>query len=161
MLYFTVDQVGFDVAAPSVFIDDAYDLLRQVLGSIQAPDGTAVIGEPVGHRDRSQISFSLRGLQQFLRPKGFVDALDSWAGKPIIPARNTLAVALRLSVQPAATPYGEGDGDAGRTFLLEPSAGRTLESDAYRSVAPLPSDEHMSFLNALANCMDQKLRPNE
>ena len=144
-IHASADQIVISIAGPSKYIDLIYDRLVTVVNQIPAPDGGSIIGHPVETKDRSVVSFRLQGLTELLRPPALMSAVKTVSG-----LKGDLVTAVRFVPWPGSEDYDVDPTLRHREFALEPLSGWPPELGAFRSIAPLPSDEHLSYLELLS-----------
>jgi hypothetical protein len=148
-LHFEPQRIVIDVAGPSSAIDWTYEQLQRVLTAMQAPDGSPVLGEPERVREYSEISVHL----------GF--GFEKLVGGPVFElAQKTFAEDHR-EVLPMGVKFDAVDPDnkvePGRIGLhsysrgnsIELRAGTRPEDKVFLSVAELPTDQHIAWLESL------------
>lgn len=139
-------RLVFDVAAPSKTLDVITAAFLTFAESIHSPDGSAVVGQPQRMLEHSELSFDW--------PVQLENAFSPLLWKTIqshVVARSgiehaQLAPTISFYLQspgagfPGATATGHG------LLQLTYRADTTLEDGHYFSRAPLPTDEHIAYL---------------
>jgi hypothetical protein len=139
-IYFDSERVIIDLAAPSSHCDGVLGMLRTVLAEFHAPDGGALLGEPLGFEDQSEMSLSADvDTARLLRP-----SLASYFEQRI-PFDQRLAVSVQVRPGPPTEPF-PGSGVIPSRYTLEMRAGARADDHKWFSAAPLDSDAHLAYL---------------
>lgn len=149
-MHFEQGRIVVDVAGYSEAIDRAFDQLKRLIADTRAPDGSPAVGEPTEVRDHSELTARLDFSPDALLPPQLRDvfrkvlvATGSAGSGVVVPA---ILVPTELTNGPyAGTPTRGG----ARAFQLELRKESTPEARIYYSAAPLPTDDHLAYLEAL------------
>ncbi|MGH2496710.1 MAG: hypothetical protein ACRDIV_18570 [Ktedonobacteraceae bacterium] len=150
-LHFEPSRIVIDVAGPSTAIDSIAERLFQLFEGLQAADGTPVFGEPVRIFNYSEItaqfSVSLSKLFASHVSELFTKMLNRGKDNEqliIVPSLMLQAFAHDEQYEVALDPH---------SFSLTLRAGTNVEEHVYYSIAPLDSEEHLSYLRALEEAL--------
>ena len=151
-------RIVIDVSAPSSAIDPIASLLMQIAASFQSPDGSPVIGQPQRVLDHSELAFDwpATALQSAYAP-----ALWELIGSQIMVPSGIdhvqVVPTVSFYLQPAEADFS-GVTNTGHGLLqLAPRAGTTPDGGHYFSRAPLPTDAHIAYLEALERSLQGSL----
>lgn len=152
LLHFEQHRIVIDVAGLSAATVAIFGMLQQFLSSIQAPDGSPIIGEPEQVLDYSEISARFPGPLDTILPKSMHELFSSRSKEKILVP--TLVVqSYPLGQVVAGTPVLN---DA-RAFTLALRAGTRPEDRIYFSAAPLDSEAHLAYLTELERVLTPTL----
>ncbi len=144
-------RIVIDVAGPSSAAAAIFQRLQDVTSEIKAPDGSPIIGEPVRALDFSELSVRLNSpLENLIAPK-----LRTVLIRAVRESSHDDSAMLLPSIvfRPAfqGTPFdGALNLADGRTFSLSARGGVAPEDHRVYSSAPLDTDAHITFIEALA-----------
>ena len=149
-LHIEPQRVVIDVGGPSSAVDGIYARLHEIVDGITAPDNGPVLGEPERILTFSEISFPSSGALKMLLKPNVQALLTDTARQAEHNQEVELLSILQFRGQPASdTFHGEMNPSDGHTFTLSLRAGTGLNSQTYYSGAPLDTDAHLAYLNAL------------
>jgi len=153
-------RIVVDVAGLSSDAEDVYRKLRESLNGIVAPDGGPAIDEPYEVRDYSEVVLRLKAPSAAL----VSDALLTVTRQAWAQARRSdhsiLVPTISFVVQDSGIPFqGVSVGPGARTIQLAPRQGYLLDDQMYFSSAPLDSDRHLEYLNALEQSFAESSLP--
>jgi len=149
-LHFEQNRIVIDVAGPTGAIDGIADRLFHFLSSLQAADGSPVVGEPERVLEYSEItaqfpyeldSMLSKPLQKLLSKTMNIGSGDK--ARTIIP---TIAIQAFPTDEVLPSVPGANDPHA-FTFALR--SGTRPDQHIYYSGAPLGSEMHLNYLNEL------------
>lgn len=148
-LHFEPQRIVVDVAGPSSAIDWTFERLQLILEEVRAPDGSPAIGEPASIREYSEISARYSfGIEEIIGGPLLDHAGETFGGKglTVMP----LGIKFR-AVEPSAAvhPIEIGSMSFSQGSFVELRAGTSPEDKTFFSAAELPTDEHLSWLEAL------------
>lgn len=150
-LHFEPNRIVIDVAGPSSAIDSIAERLFQLFGDLQAADGTPVFGEPTRLLNYSEISaqFSVSLNALFAPHIGelFTKIFNKEASSEelvMMPSLMLQAFARDEQYEVVLDPH---------SFSLTSRAGTNVDEHIYYSIAPLDSEEHLSYLRALEEAL--------
>lgn len=153
-LHFEQNRIIIDVAGPTAAIDGIADRLFHYLSSLQAADGSPVVGEPRRVLDYSEITaqFPYQLDAIFSKPvrrlfSKFMNVGTGDKSMTIIP--NLVTQAFPTDEVLAAVPSANDPHVF--TFTLRP--GMRPEEHIYFSGAPLRSEAHLAYLDELATSL--------
>jgi hypothetical protein len=148
-LHFEPERIVIDVAGPSSAIDWAFEHLQTVLAEIQAPDGSPIIGDPERVREYSQISVHYDFGFEKLVSGPLVELAREGLGKG---GGSVLPLGLKFQpIEPdvVVSPGEIGHDSFSRGNSIELRAGTRLEDRTYLSIAEMPTDSHIVWLETL------------
>lgn len=157
--YLHVDarRIVIDVAGPSAAIDDIWSLLTQLLGDMEAPDGSPVIGTPSLVRDYSDLSFEASA-DLFEAIGGSVLSELSKSLLPSAEPDMVLVPAFWVRLQRPDEEYpGITLNDPSSAAQLSLRAGTTPNSGRFFSGAPLDSSRHAKLIEDFLDGADGAL----
>lgn len=149
-LHFEQNRIVIDVAGPTGAIDDIADRLFHLLSSVQAADGSPIIGHPARILDYSEItarysssldsifSKSLRRLLNKTLSKGGADKFMTMI--PVVAMQTFPSDEVLPAVPSINEPHA---------FSFTLRSGTRPSEHIYFSGAPLDSEAHLSYLNEL------------
>jgi hypothetical protein len=140
-------RVVIDVAAPSEYIDVAFDHLTTTLGEFSGPDGRHPIGEPARILDYSEIVFGSKGVLEHIIARPVVDIVNQYRKAkefPLIPS---------ASFGTALAHNGYDELPSHERFVVEPRLGTSPDSGLVYSAAPLDSTDHMQMFEAIETAL--------
>lgn len=155
-LHFEPRRIVIDVAGPSSAIDWTFEQLRDLFVNTPSPDGSPIIGEPEKIRDYSEIIVQ------------YDFSFEDLVGGPLLElAKETFGKedhsVLPLSVKFRAVDL-EDEADPGKIGTMGFSQGNSIELRAgtrpsertFYSVTELPTDKHLSWIEALDRRLNRK-----
>lgn len=148
-MHFEPERIVIDVAGPSSAVDWTFEQLRAIMAEVQAPDGSPAIGDPKKVRDYSQISIRYNFGFEELVGGPLIELIRDSFGKE---GGSVLPLGLKFQpVEPDAlvSPGEIGNENFSRGNSIELRAGTRLEDRTYLSSAELPTDLHLTWLEAL------------
>lgn len=143
-LHFEPNRIVIDVAGSSSFIDGVFNQLSELLATAYLPDGSPSIGDIARILDYSEVSYQL----------GF--APEQLISSPLQLHAGTLfsKQGQSTNVVPAGirfiSPHESGDVEKSDVYTLEIANLEQPDSGVYRSIADLPTDEHLAWLKTLS-----------
>ena len=151
-LHVEPQRIVVDVAGPSSAIDWTFEQLRFILTEARAPDGAPAIGEPVSVREYSEISIRYGfGFEEMIGGP-LLDLAGGAFGETTTPLGIKFkAVDPEVGVRPAevgSMSFSQGN-------LIELRAGTRPDDNTFFSAAELPTDRHLSWLQALDQGVDE------
>lgn len=147
-------RIVIDVAGPSQAVDEIYSHLRNLLADVTAPDGTAVLGEPLRVLDYSELSVRLPTALDAVFIPEVRELLARTAREAEKEEATILFPTLLFRAVPPNSAFG-GDvntGD-GHTFSVGLRASTKPSEAVYFSSAPLETEAHLTFLTQLTTCL--------
>lgn len=143
-------RIVIDVSAPSSTIDPIASLFMQVAASIQSPDGSPVIGQPQRVLDHSEVAFdwSATALQSAYSP-ALWELIGSHITVPSGIDHVQVVPTMSFYLQPAEADFPGATNTGHGLLQLAPRAGTKPAEGHYFSRAPLPSEAHIAYLEAL------------
>lgn len=152
-LHFEPKRVVIDIAGPSAAIDSLFAQLQAMLRSIPAPDGSAVMEEPVRVLDFSEITHPtpynpdvllMTGLHNVIRETLHVSRDDATDSILLVPS-------MRVGVTRPDEEFGGVALELAdvRSFVYEIRRGTHVNEHIYYSAAPLATDAHLTYLDKL------------
>lgn len=149
-LHFEPQRIIIDVAGPSSALDQVFEQLKSLLGEVEAPDGSPVIGEPTNMLNYSEVSARLSVPFDSLVSKalfsaaqrGFADDEEELKAMP---------VSIRFQVDDPASPIVQPE--AGQT--LQVRAGTRPDERIYFSAAGLTTHDNLAWLEDLDSRMNK------
>ncbi len=148
-MHFEPRRIVVDVAGPSSAIDWTYEQLQRILTEIRAPDGSPVIGEPNRIREYSEINVR------------FDFGFEKLVSGPLLKLAQKAFAEDDHEVLPLGIKFHavgpDGEVEPGRIGLSGFSEGNSIELRAgtrpndgiFLSVAELPTDQHVAWLESL------------
>lgn len=140
-LSFSSDEITIVVAAPSACIDEVFERLMNLVASFDSPDGSRVIERFDAFQETSSISFRDDTFGKNLPMPALRSAAASASGYEW---DSSVPFSMDFWFRPGGTPL-EGPTPAHK-FTLAARMRRSGELDTFRSIAPLPSERHIEYL---------------
>lgn len=143
-------RVVVDVAGNSNATEAIYSRLKETVAGIVGTDGMPALGAPATRRDFTEIGFRSRILpERLISP--FVQAFKRLTRKPT-PA---VAPAVVWRLLDASEEYPGLRVPDPTAFQLELRSGTRSGDQTFYSAAPLPTDEHLHYLEYLEEALTQ------
>ncbi len=153
-LHFEQNRIVIDVAGPTDAIDGIADRLFHFLSSLQAADGSPIVGEPVRVHDYSEISAQFPYPLDVIISKPLRRLLSKTMGIEV--GNKSVAVIPSLAVQ--AFPSDQvleavPSLSEPHAFSLALRSGTRPEERIFFSGAPLRSEAHLTYLDELVTTL--------
>lgn len=148
-MHFEPRRIVIDVAGPSSAIDWTYGQLRRILAEVKSPDSSPIIGEPAGIRDYSEIIVHFDFDFEDLIGGPLLELAKKTFGED---GRSVMPLGLRFrAVAPdeEAEPGAIGMMGFSHGNSLELRSGTRPQDRTFFSVAEMPTDRHLAWLEAL------------
>lgn len=153
MLTVEARRIVIDLAAPSDAIDGIFEEFRAILDSIKSAYGAPAIGASTQSLDYSEISFRSEGLLSKLVVPEVGRSIKTALARQFEGLGLDLVPSVRLRPLLPATEYGGSQAGDPASFIIDLRGGSTLEKGVLYSGAPLPTAEHIQYLEVLENSL--------
>lgn len=147
-------RLVFDVAAPSSSIEPLAALFMQIATSIQSPDGSPVLGTPQRVLEHSELVFDWSTQLQHAFNPALWRIIESDIIERSGIERAYVTPTVNFYLQPAGSDFPGAVSTGHGLLQLAPRAGTNPEDGHYFSRAPLPSDAHIAYLEAIERSLD-------
>lgn len=135
------EEIVVAVAAPSSYIDEVFEHLNQLMESFQSPDGTQIVENPVANQETSSVSFRAENFAKVFSMSVLRDAAATATGD-----LGHTSVPFSMDFWFRAGGSGFDEPAPAHKFTVAVRMRRSGEVDTFRSIAPLPSDRHVEYL---------------
>lgn len=148
-LHFEAERIVIDVAGPSSAIDWTFEQLRLLLEDVRAPDGSPAIGEFEKTREYSEVVARYGFDFGELVGGPLVELAQEMFGKD---GRAVLPMGVKFQAAKSDAEVEPGNiGTMGfsRGNMMEIRSGTRPQDRMFMSVAEMPTDEHLAWLEKL------------
>lgn len=153
-LHIESSRIVIDVAGPSAAADAIFQRLLDITSDLAAPDGSPLIGQPVRTLNFSELSIQHNGALENLFAPAVRELFAASARESSQESNTRLLPSIQFQASSPDSPFdGQINTGNGRTFSLSLRAGSSLDEHAIYSSAPLETDAHLRFLEALSALM--------
>lgn len=153
-LHIEPTRIVIDVSGTSDDVTSIYTQLQHILADVPSPDGSPIIGTSRREVDYSEITVRTSWSPRVLMPTPFYRVVDQALGPG--DGRFAPIPSVRIRLQDLQVDYAGSQSGTPDILHLELRAGTPVSDQVYWSAAPLGSERHLAYLQALDEVLSQQ-----